>query len=422
MRQRACAARRVRHVPRVLIALALLLAAAAPAEAAELPRPGSLFGQQSAASPLGHIVSLGDDSVVERAWLAAPGRPLGPPVPVPGGYFSAVALGPAGEGLLVFSEGGPEGRLMASFRPPDGAFGPAVPISEGPTSGPEARVGFDAAGNAIVIWTQVGPGPDLVARARGANGSWSALEPIPGADGAFRVQLAVAPSGAATAVWREDDGSGPNRTRLVAANRPPGGRFGPQQTLAPARYDADDAALDMNARGDAVVAWVESNDATTAEELRFTVAGVFRRGDGRFGRRIALARRGTDGSVPSVSVAPSGRMVIAYRDNRRGLALARIRTAAGRLLPVRTLSADAGENTGVAALAAGPGVVAWFDRDPGRTILRLAVAGADGRFRHRRTLARGSRYPEVPQLFATPTGLAYLLPTRTPRLGRTSLP
>jgi hypothetical protein len=407
----------------VVAALSFLLLLAAHAGAAELPRTGSVFGQTAAVSPLGHVATLGRESIADRAWFAAPGAELGPAVPVPGGHLSAIALGPQGEALIAYAEGGSDGRFMTSFRPPGGAFEPPIAIADKAPAGEPAGVAFDAAGSATVLWTAQQSGEDLVARTRAPDGTWSDPELVPEARGSFEARLVVAPDGTATAAWREiEPGGRENANRLVVATRPPGGRFSDRQIVASSAHEPANAVLAANARGDAVLAWVQLVEDERAKDLRASVSAAFRRGTGRFGRPTPLARRRTLGCLPSVSVAPSGRMVVAFADCQHAQALVRIRTAAGRLLPVRTLTADLEGTTGPAALAVGSGIVAWYDRDPGRSILRFAIVLPDGRL-DRLPIASGAWHPEVPQVFATPTGfLVFVLPTRTPALRSVKLP
>ncbi|UUY02209.1 hypothetical protein LRS13_15985 [Svornostia abyssi] len=91
---------------------------------------------------------------------------------------------------------------------------------------------------------------------------------------------------------------------------------------------------------------------------------------------------------------------------------ARIRTASGRLLPIRVVSRDLQEDTAPVALAYGQGVVAWNDRDPGVTHVRFARANGVGAFglpEHALT-AREIGGSRAPQLFAVPSGLVLVGP------------
>lgn len=400
-------------------ALALTICTfAAPASArAEFPDVGTwIGGREVAASASGHLaVTSGRPDVSDAIRFAEPDGGFGPPIALPGdgGYGPVTALGPSGEALTVWTPGGPNDIALAAFRPPGGAYGPAEQIATDAAFGEDGpSVGFDAAGTATVLWASTG-GRSVVSRERAPDGAWSGRDEIR-APAAFRPQLALASSGAAVATWRQTPrikAKGLPRTQVAVASRPAGGRFGVTQIVAGLRRNRpQEPVLNMNDRGDAVVAW--SEDEPRRGEFASAVYAAFRSGEGRFGRPTRISRRLTSGSGPTVSVGPDGRMVLAWGvyGNRAGEA--RIRTASGRLLPIRVVSRDLEEDTSPVALAYGQGVVAWNDRDPGVTHVRLARASGIGAFGPPENVAtaRELGFSRAPQLFAMPAGLVLVGP------------
>lgn len=380
-----------------------------PVAAAELPRAGLQFGENVAASPAGHLAAVSDDRRLPFRF-AEPGAGFGPAEPVGaerGGFEPVIALGPSGEALAVWVTGGQRSRLLAAYRPADGRFEPATVLSEDPPPGEQtATVEFDARGVGTVLWAASTGAGHLRVRDRSTAGVWSAEETIP-APGAFRPQLVVASSGAATAAWRQD-APGLNRTRVAAAARAPDGRFGSPQVVAGAQREPSEAVLASNDRGDAVVAWVQSTD--TRRGVDFSVHGAFRAGGGRFGSPTRLSRLRREGAEPSVSVGETGRMILAWTDNAARTVEARVRTRSGALLAPRLLSRDLEVNTGVAALASKDGVVGWYDRDPGKSFFRLAAASGAGSFGQPRTVFTTREFVDGPRIFAVPDGLALIGP------------
>ena len=236
-----------------------------------------------------------------------------------------------------------------------------------------------------------------------------------GAVGDAGPRLIVSPSGAATVSWtRWRNRSSP--TAVLSATRPAGGDFGGPKRVATAGPNAI-ALIAGNDRGDAAIVWEQ--DDTKRELGPMSIHAAFRAGaGGTFGPDTPLSRSGRHNLWPSASVAPDGRTVIAWTSFERTVE-ARSRTAAGVLRPRRVLSRDNLEGTFTAALATGPGVVAWFDgkatvEDVGPDVppgfLRTATATADGAFGRAHTWFTTHAFPESPFVFALGDGLLVVTP------------
>jgi hypothetical protein len=165
--------------------------------------------------------------------LAAPGAAFGAPVPLDLGdaYGPSITTGPGGAALVLWSTGGLDPVLMYAYRPAGGAFGASTELDDEYPLGEQAPVAaFDAAGDATVAWASARPDDRLLVRTLSTAGASGPVQGIQ-APRAFRPSLAVAPGGGAVLAWSED-GPRRNSSRVVAALRPPGGTFGPRQTLA----------------------------------------------------------------------------------------------------------------------------------------------------------------------------------------------
>jgi hypothetical protein len=159
-----------------------------------------------------------------------------------------------------------------------------------------------------------------------------------------------------------------------------------------------------------VAAWVEQRAETT-----FTVGGAFRRpGANGFGKAIKVTPAGEQGVSPSVSVAPDGRMVLAWSDFHLNTseAWARIRTRNGLLRRAHELSDQAEADSAAVALATTPALVAWYQRSHHHTsALQTATPRADGTFAPPRTRFGVPDFGSDPLLFADPTGVVFVSPS-----------
>jgi hypothetical protein len=160
-----------------------------------------------------------------------------------------------------------------------------------------------------------------------------------------------------------------------------GGTFGAPQLLSKARRGGATPYVAANDRGDAVVAWIETN------ARGFTIFGTFRAAGGAFARPVRLSRV-SEATGPSVAIQPGGRMILAWRDNQTHRVEARLRTPAGELTRPVILTHALDLNTSPTALAAARGVVVWSDAVRRDRVIRLAQATDDGRFPTTQTIAR----------------------------------
>ena len=220
-------------------------------------------------------------------------------------------------------------------------------------------LGVAPSGAAVAVWARDpfpvngGSGGDRTVRiaVRAPGGAWSAAGDLSPAGGAHP-QVAVAPDGSGVVAWERD---GALEVSLVT----PQGAVTPPAVLSAPGTAARLPGVAVNAAGDAVVAWYQDDEVLTAE----------RTAGGAFGAPRAVSPAGglpdaTNLGAPSVGLAADGRTVAAWRRRAGGhLRIeAAIRPAGRGWDPPVLLSPTASRNAGRPSLgmdAAGHAVVAW---------------------------------------------------------------
>lgn len=147
--------------------------------------------------------------------IAEPGSLV---APVPSGIFSA----PDGRSLAVFSDAGRPWLATGTVR---GTFGAPAPLAtdQAGAGGADAAVG--ANGTLAAAWA-AGDAARVVVVPPGATSGSEAAFTGPGIAGAA---VAVATDGAVTVAWRSRTSA--SSYSVLAATAPPGGTFGPAQTI-----------------------------------------------------------------------------------------------------------------------------------------------------------------------------------------------
>jgi hypothetical protein len=148
-----------------------------------------------------------------------------------------------------------------------------------PEGGSGARVGWDAAGNAIAVWEQAptqGAVTSVWASQRSPGGTWSTPQQISttpvvgGSATGTEPALAVSAGGSAVAVWQQYAGGNPTAVQHVWASRyTPGSGWSAEMAIESpvAATDAGGAAgvlssdpqVAIDSKGNAVAAWSENN-------------------------------------------------------------------------------------------------------------------------------------------------------------------
>ena len=361
---------------RRLTCLAGLALAIVPSSAAAQGDDG-----ERASSSGGHmafVTSVANQGVATLRFVGADGVQAPPEVVTDGSEHPQLALGARGDAIVLWYDS--EKRLWARYRPVGGVLGPTEQVAAGVDRSSESNaVALDAAGTATVVWSpeRRDERGGLRIATRSEGGIWS----TPQAIAAYRVyapELAVTDNGSAVLAWRQSrTAKHPNLNQVAVSTRPPGGTFGPPVVVAGVGRNPEEAAVAANDRGDAVVGWNEDEkDETTQFGAATSFYARFRGPGGGFGPPVKVNKT-KDMVGRWVTVTPEGRMVIGTTNNFTRRAEVRVRSAAGVLGPATIVTKDLEVNSDLFPLPYGRGLIAWADRDPGVSTIRIAQANDD---------------------------------------------
>jgi hypothetical protein len=200
-----------------------------------------------------------------------------------------------------------------------------------------------------------------------ATSSWLPVAPMSqaGAD-ASEPAIAMAPDGTVIALWTRG-------AELQASVRPPGGPFSAPAHVAGGSHLAASADVAVDAQGNAVAVWFES------EASSHRVFRAFRPAGGSFSEGKAISPADIYAQNPKVAVSPAGDAVAAWQGAGLGVAL---RSAGGDFgEPQQLGDADAGSGGFDAALdAAGNALLVWARNVTGSASIESASAPVGGPF------------------------------------------
>jgi hypothetical protein len=248
----------------------------------------------------------------------------------------------------------------------------SAPVTIGPAApGAGVRlpvVALDAHGNATAVWEVTSGSGYVGATARRRHGgSWSAVEAL---SGGVAAQLAVDPRGDALVVWTGVDGTS---QRIRAVFRPAGGRWGSPVNVSPAGEVASVPQAKFDARGNALVVWPASSGTSSA------IRSATRSTSGRWSRVVTLAR---NASGVDLAMNARGQALVAWVES--GSVRVSARSPAGKWSAPSSLSGprDDGLNPHVALNDAGAAVVTWQGTPTGSlpVVLEASIRPDRGRF------------------------------------------
>jgi hypothetical protein len=242
-------------------------------------------------------------------------------------------------------------------------------------------VAVDALGRATIVWatdasTDQGVVEAMSVSPAGRFGKAEAISP----HGLWGPpDVAVDAAGNATVVWAS---GAPPSVVVDAAERPPGGSFGPPHALAPPAHYVSYPRVAVNARGNAVASWVASDDTTATLEVAVRPAG------GTFGSPEQVSAAEPFGIDPSIAVDDRGD-VVAVWDAFLGQASAvraAFRPAGGRFESPVTIAQAPGTTPGgpfayvsgakAAIDSHGDATALWTDTGTMRSAVRPFATGA----------------------------------------------
>jgi hypothetical protein len=292
----------------------------------------------------------------------------------------AVAINDAGQPLLLWLEAHVAGQSL-TYTVRAQINGVVQTLADtGASVAPDLRAGIAGSGEAVVLWDSLRNRRELV-QAAGAppGGAFGPAQTVGEASALATPALAVADDGHALAVV-------PQLDSLDVAERAPGGQFGPLTSIAPAAdRTAIASAAALDAGGAAAVAWVGYGDGQagvitrpaggTFGLSRILQAATKPAGDPFYDSEAYFLPSAEAGELairgnPSVALTPGGPQVTWKRDDQ-------VRVASGTTIQtfgggLRTPSALA-----QIPVAGGEPAVAWLEESRGSGIddLHLAIAG-----------------------------------------------
>lgn len=176
----------------------------------------------------------------------------------PGSAFSPIiALSPDGQGIALWNQAiGGVARVYANRFEPGRGWGTPEPIeSEG--SSTVYDVASDAQGNALAVWARNdGTVSNIYSNRYQPGQGWGPTQPVEAAAGSVqRPAVAMDAQGNAIAVWRQSDGT----SNSIYANRyVNGGGWGNAVLLGPTTASVTDSPfISMDADGRALAAWLQ---------------------------------------------------------------------------------------------------------------------------------------------------------------------
>ena len=308
---------------------------------------------------------------------------------------AALAVARDGRAFVVSPSARPDSGTLPGVRrrsaSPGAAFGASRALMRSSAADRAVDAGVAADGSGLIVVQSARGGRRSVrAVAFGASGRLGRPQALsaPGARADFAAS-AVAPSGAAVVVWFRHRGA---RWRLEAATREPGAaRFSPPQPLSSfvRRPCCTSVSVAIGARGDAVATW-----SSTA---RPAVWAALRGAGQRFGASRLLARDASD--APRAVVGDGGAVAVVYSTQHvplraaDGLQLRRA-SSAGAFGPAEHVNPGGGVTIANAAVTPmGRLLLGWRDQvhgarvhlseaAPGQPLAAIGELGGDVSAKH----------------------------------------
>ncbi len=213
-------------------------------------------------------------------------------------FSPAVAMDSAGDAIAVWARSdGTNDIIEASTASPGGSFSTSTSLSEPGEDAGSPRIAMAPGGAATAVWVRKDAGESWIAQA--STGSAAAFSsPVDlSATGrsAFDPEVAMDAAGGATAVWHRSDGA--NSIAQAAASSPGAGFSAPLDLSAPGE-DAVLPRVAMDGAGDATAVWWRSDGANRIVQAAGYDA------DAPQLRNISIPSSGMVGEPVSFSVSP----------------------------------------------------------------------------------------------------------------------
>lgn len=279
-----------------------------------------------------------------------------------------VALDLAGNAIAIwYQHDGTRNNIWANRYNIGSGWGTAQTIETGDGDGLQPDVGFDASGDAVAIWIQ-SDGTEFSVYANrydydavSGTGTWGSAAPIElGAGDTGYTRIAVHASGAALAIWGQDDGS---RYRLWANRYDATSGWGTAEPIENGVGYIDAPQIEMDANGNGLAIWTQYG--STQDEIwinRFTA--------GAWGTAVIVSASGGDAGAPQIAFDPLGNaMAVWHQDDgtRDNIWARRFNAGSSTWGTIQSLESGAGhaDSAQIGIDADGNAVAVWVQIDGG---------------------------------------------------------
>jgi len=238
-------------------------------------------------------------------WSEIVGGVDGPPCPSPG--EPQLALDAAGDAVVAWTNlAGSQSVVEVVTKPAGGHWSESRQLSApGEEAQSPPQVAIDPAGDVTVVWSDGSP-RQLRGVDKPAGGEWSEPESIsPPGDDAREPQLAVARSGEAFVAWCSGCGGSNYGGVVRMASRVPGGSWSPAQDLSPSTRTARGPRIAVDPAGDVTAAWYYKSSAR--------VQAAYQPAGGTWGNPVPLSEEGAEVKAPpAIAIDAGGDAIIAW--------------------------------------------------------------------------------------------------------------
>ncbi len=314
-----------------------------------------------------------------------------------------MAIAPDGTGTVVWERfDGATQIIQARTRPSGGSFGTAEDLSAPGQNAQLPQIAASPDGTMTAVWVRDNGANEIIqAATRPPGGSFGPPVnlSLPGRS-AFNPQISTAPDGTTTVVWERSDGSD---FIIQAATRLPGGSFGAPVSLSAPGQDADDPQLATAPDGTTTVVWRRDDGIFDRIQTATRTSG------GSFGAPVNLSAPGGFGEDPQVATAPdrTTTAVWSYFDGSDFVIQAATRPPGGSFgAPVDVSVPGVAGQPQITAATDGTMTAIWYREDPVYEVIQTATRPAGGSFGTPVSLSATGQNAIDPQVTAAPDGTA----------------
>jgi len=280
-----------------------------------------------------------------------------------------VALDPAGNAIVVWHQfDGARNNIWANRYAATAGWGTAELIETGDGDGIQPDVGLDASGDALVLWSQFDGTEHSVFSNRydydasTGSGTWGAAALIESGTGDVGyIRIAVQASGAALAVWGQDNGS---RYQLWANRYDPGTGWSSAEPIENGTDFIDAPQIELDANGNGIAIWTQYG--STQDEI-----WVNRYSAGAWGTAMIVSGAGGNAGGPQIAFDPLGNAIAVWHQNdgtRDNIKARHFSVTSSTWGSIQALESDSGQadSAQIGVDADGNAVAVWSQSDGSR--------------------------------------------------------